>query len=121
MVLLHAAALQPRIRQITIEHALSIYMSVVDVPVHRGVTESVVPGVLRHYDLDDLMIAIAPRTITIVNPRDAAGSELSQTDFERQLARAYGADRSLHLPDRLKFSTRAAGEPLSILYSDAKQ
>ena len=121
VVLLHAATLEPRIRQITIENTLSTYMSVINVPVHRGVAESVVPGILKRYDLDDLMIAIVPRSIAIVSPVDGAGSEQGQAEFEGQLKRTYAADRSLHADNRLRFVERVSGQPLSILYSDWQQ
>jgi len=117
VVLLHVAVLDLRIRNITIENALSTFNSIVDVPIHRNVAESVIPGVLLHYDLDDLMIAIAPRRISIVNPVDGAGSALTKAAFQDQLARVYATDRSLKLENRITFSTRVSGEPLPILYS----
>ncbi|MBT9333076.1 alpha/beta hydrolase family protein [Paracidobacterium acidisoli] len=103
VVLLHAAVLDSRIAAITLDHSLISYQSVVDVPVHRGVTESVIPGVLLHYDLDDLMIALAPRRLTISNPVTAAGDVLDQADFRSALSRVYEADSALGLSDHLQF------------------
>ncbi len=112
VVLLHAAVLEPHIRRITIEHTLSTYASVVNVPVHRHVAESVIPGVLLDYDLDDLMIAVAPRKISVVNPVDGAGAALDEAAFRAQLARVYAADSSLNLKNRVVSPTRAPGEVL---------
>jgi hypothetical protein len=81
VALLHAALLEPRIQQITIESALSAYAFFFDAGVHRNVADSVFPGVLLHYDLDDLMIAIAPRSISIVHPVNGAGDKLTELPF----------------------------------------
>jgi hypothetical protein len=35
----------------------------------------VIPGVLRNYDIADLVAAVALRPVTILNPKDAAGSD----------------------------------------------
>ena len=71
---LHAAALDPRIGRVVVENTLASYRSIVDVPVHRDMSEVVIPGVLRKYDVADLVRAIAPRRVTVVNPVDGAGS-----------------------------------------------
>jgi hypothetical protein len=104
IVLLHAAALDTRIRGITVAHAFATYQSVVGTAEHKGISESVIPNVLEHYDLDDLMIAIAPRKIAVIDPVNADGSRLTQAEFNAQLARVYAADDALHLHDRLILS-----------------
>jgi cephalosporin-C deacetylase-like acetyl esterase len=112
VVLLHAAALDQRIRDITIEHTLISYASVVAADVHRNVAESVVPGVLMHYDFDDLMIAIAPRRIHVLNPVDGSGDSLTEAAFFQKTTRVRAADQTLQLRDRVTFATRASGDPL---------
>jgi len=52
IVLLHAAVLDPRIRSITLDRTLVGYRMAIDQPVTRDLAQSVIPGVLRHYDLD---------------------------------------------------------------------
>lgn len=103
VALLHAAALDSRIRRITLEHSLGTLQSVVDADVHRNVVESVIPNVLLHYDLDDLRIAIAPREITERYPVNADGSALTQSEFEAQLARVYAADEAMGMGERIRF------------------
>jgi hypothetical protein len=110
VVLLHAAALDTRIRRITIVHSLSTFQSVIDADVHRNIPESVIPNVLKYYDLDDLRIAIAPREITELNPIDAGGAALTQSGFQSQLSRVYAADASLGMHDRIRFTI---GDPPS--------
>ncbi|WP_162536939.1 acetylxylan esterase [Granulicella sp. WH15] len=109
VVLLHAAVLEPRIRKVTIEHSLVSYRSVVSAAVHRDVAESVVPGVLLHYDLDDLMIAAGPRTITVINPVDGEGNLLTEDAFREQLADVYASNRSFGGPSRIEFIRTQTG------------
>ncbi|MBI2685849.1 MAG: acetylxylan esterase [Acidobacteria bacterium] len=73
VALLHAAALDPRLRRVAIEQTLESYQSVVEQRLHRGVFEHVVPGVLRHYDLPDLARMLAPRPLVIVDSADPMG------------------------------------------------
>lgn len=111
VVLLHAGVLEPRIREITLKRTLSTYQSVLDVPVHRNVADSVIPGVLLHYDLDDLMIAIGPRRIVDVDPVDGADRSLSEDDFLRAMRRVVDTDRALGWRSRLTFSQRSVPDP----------
>jgi len=110
-VLVHAAALEPRIRQITIQGSLSTYASVVEADVHRNVAESVVPGVLLPYDLDDLLIAIASRRVFVVHPVNGAGDALTEAQFRNQFARVFRADQSLGFNRRITYSADNASEP----------
>jgi len=71
--LLHAAALDPRLRRIALDRTLESYRSVVSQRLHRDVFEHVVPGVLRHYDLPDLAAIMAPRPVTIIDASDPLG------------------------------------------------
>ncbi|MEK7408530.1 MAG: acetylxylan esterase [Acidobacteriota bacterium] len=71
--LLHAAALDQRIRKVALEAMLVSYRAVVDHPLHRGVVEQVVPGVLKSYDLPDLAALLAPVPVWVVDPTDPLG------------------------------------------------
>ena len=103
IVLLHAAALDPRIRSLTLEHTLTIYRMAVDQSEPRNLAQSVIPGVLRHYDLDDLVTAISPRPITVVDPIDAEGSPVGEQAFRKQYAWVFATDRHLHQAGRIRF------------------
>jgi hypothetical protein len=102
VVLLHAAVLTTSLHAITLEHALISYRSVLDAAVHRGVTESVIPGVLLHYDLDDLMIAIGDRPVTLINPVDGEDKLLSERMVRSDLARVLAAKESLGWKNQLR-------------------
>jgi hypothetical protein len=114
VVILHAAALDPRIRRVTIDHALSSYQSILDARVHRKVAESVVPNALLHYDLDDMMIALAPRAIMVKDPIDTEGNLMTQAAFEQEFSRVDNADKSMTFGNRLEFS--ASGTAGSITH-----
>jgi hypothetical protein len=75
--MLHAAVSDPRIQKLVIEEALGSYRSVVEAPLHRFMHAAALPEVLRNYDLPDLIAAIAPRSATVINPRDPLGQALS--------------------------------------------
>jgi hypothetical protein len=96
---LHAAALEPRIKRLTLEGALVSWSAVVRTPLGRDQLTNVVPGALAAYDLPDLAASMAPRPLTIRRPSDPAGKPLTSTatdDAYRPVATAYakaGADK----------------------------
>jgi cephalosporin-C deacetylase-like acetyl esterase len=67
-VVLYAAALEPRIQKVVSEGAVSSYMAVTRWKYHRNVERLIVPGVLKDFDLPDLVAIIAPRPAWIVSP-----------------------------------------------------
>lgn len=75
---LHAAALDSRIKALTLDRSLVSWSSVAKTPVSYNQLTNVVPGALKVYDLPDLVKAIAPRKVTITNPVDAAGKPVAQ-------------------------------------------
>ena len=81
-VALHAAALHPRIRELTLDGMVISWSAVARTAITYNQLTNVVPGALRVYDLPDLAAAIAPRTITIRNPVDPAGKPVTQAELE---------------------------------------
>ncbi len=61
LVLLHAAVLDPRLKHITIDHTLESYKSLLETPMPIDAPEDILPGVLRHYDIPQLVQALGPR------------------------------------------------------------
>jgi hypothetical protein len=59
-------------------HATALDARIGEQPLHRNVSEVVIPGVLRRFDAGDLLLAAYPRPITIINPQDALGASISQ-------------------------------------------
>jgi hypothetical protein len=75
---LHAAALEPRIKRLTLEGALVSWSAVVKTPVSHDQLTNVVPGALAAYDLPDLAATLAPRGLAIRKPADPTGKPLSR-------------------------------------------
>jgi hypothetical protein len=114
IVMLHAAALDVRIARVVVENSLTAYRLIVDQPIHRNVSEMVIPGVLRKYDIGDLILATYPRSVTVVNPRDALGDAVPEEQFRKDLAYVFQSDEKLGLPKRIHLMSRAPGDPLPI-------
>ncbi len=111
VVLLHAAVLDPRIGSVTLDGSLTTYRAAFDAPVPRDLAQSVVPGVLQRYDLDSLIAAIAPRTVTVRNPVDGEQRPVSESAFRRQFAWVFESDRRLHDPNQLRVVVVSGGNP----------
>jgi cephalosporin-C deacetylase-like acetyl esterase/pimeloyl-ACP methyl ester carboxylesterase len=89
---LHAAALEPRVKRLTLEGTLVSWSAVVRTPVSHNQLTNVVPGALAVYDLPDLAAAVAPRPLTIRNPADPTGKPLARAaadDAYRAVRAAY--------------------------------
>ena len=61
LVLLHAAVLDPRLKHITIDHTLESYKSLIEAPMPLDAPEDILPGVVRRYDIPDLVRELGPR------------------------------------------------------------
>jgi cephalosporin-C deacetylase-like acetyl esterase len=71
--MLFAAALDQRIAEVELDGLLQSYQSVVESRLHRGVYEHVLPGVLQHVEIADVVRAIAPRAVVVRRYVDALG------------------------------------------------
>lgn len=81
-VALHAAALNFRVKSVTIDGGLVSWENVVRTPISHNQLANVVPGALKVYDLPDLAASLAPRPLTIRNPVDATGKYLTKEAAE---------------------------------------
>jgi cephalosporin-C deacetylase-like acetyl esterase len=77
LVLLHAGVLDSRLRQISIDHVLSSYRSLLDAPLPTGAPEDVLPGLLLRYDIPDLARTLGTR-LTETSPLQGT-DDLSQS------------------------------------------
>jgi len=77
LVLLHAAVIDARLQHITVDHVLRSYRGLLDAALPVGAPEDIVPGVLLHYDIPDLIHALGDR----LTESDSlpGSSDLSQT------------------------------------------
>jgi len=70
---LHAMALEPDLfDKLTLRRSLISWKSVIETPVTRGQFPNVVHGVLKHYDLPDLVQLVGTERVNIEEPVDAA-------------------------------------------------
>jgi cephalosporin-C deacetylase-like acetyl esterase len=92
VALLHAAVLDQRIRRVVLQDTLALYRLAVERPLHRGLYDVALPGVLLHYDLDELVGALAPRPVAIVAPVDALGVPMLVREFRELCPRAAAAE-----------------------------
>jgi dienelactone hydrolase len=107
IVALHAAALDSRIRSVIIENTLASYRMVLDQTLHRNISEVMIPAVLRKYDVGNLVQAISPRPVTIVNPQDAAGAVINKEQFQSAAGYVFQSKGQA-----VRVLARKTGEPL---------
>lgn len=105
---LYAATLDERLKKIVLERMLGSYQTVVDQKIHRQVFENVVPSALRFFDLPDLVAALAPREVWVVNPVDAVGNVVQSRQAESKYRFAQEAFRLTSQSERLHLRNRGA-------------
>jgi hypothetical protein len=77
-------------------------MDLAAAPVHEGLNTVVVPGVLRHLDLPEVVKLIAPRPVTLISPVYPNGRRLLRSEVTvpgaRVLLRGEGWNLQRTLP-----------------------
>jgi cephalosporin-C deacetylase-like acetyl esterase len=114
MAALHAAALDDRITNVIVENSLVSYKTALDAPLHRNLSEITIPGVLKHYDVPDLLEAIAPRKVVLLNPTSAVGQAERADEVRHDLAVALDTDKALGYTNRIQVLKRGFRDPLPI-------
>lgn len=71
--LLIAAANDSRFAKIWLDHTPFSLRAALEVPITRDLHDAVIPGFALHWDLDDLVKAMAPRTVVWTDPADWLG------------------------------------------------
>lgn len=75
-VALQAGVLDHRVQRIILDGALASYRDIVDAPVSLDTPEVNLPGVLKQYDLPDLVAAMPPGSVVVSSPVDSRGRPL---------------------------------------------
>src|SRR5262249_42353002 len=99
MVALHAAAIDTRVSQVVIENTLLSYRMALEAGLHKNLSEVDLPGVLNHYDVGDLLEAISPRRVFIINPMNAMGQPVRNSIVSAELSAVFETDRNLGAPE----------------------
>jgi cephalosporin-C deacetylase-like acetyl esterase len=81
-IALHAAALEPRIKKVTLEQPLVSWSAVTRLPLNYDQMANAVPNALSAYDLPDLAALIAPRPLTLLAPVDPARKPATEKEVE---------------------------------------
>jgi len=106
------AVLDPRIKRVALDESPASYRAVLGHSIHKDLPESLLPGVLRVFDVGDLLLALAPRPVTLLDPVDAVGQPLARAGIDRELGDVLAADRALAGGDRIHILRRPRGAPL---------
>ncbi|HWB84960.1 MAG TPA: acetylxylan esterase [Bryobacteraceae bacterium] len=114
IVALHAAALDPQITRVIVANALVSYHAALEAPLHRNLSDIILPGVLLHFDTGDLLQAIAPRPVVLANPVDAIGVQARDELVHKELAPVFESDRERGTPQRVEIIHRGFRDPLPI-------
>jgi hypothetical protein len=118
--LLHAAVLDPRMKKVILEGGLVSYDSVETSKIQRGIVESVIPGVLKAYDLPDLVAALAPRPTWIVDARDPLGYRVGIAKVRGQYAGAVEAFKAEGAPEALHIEVSEPKDEFNSIYRGLK-
>ena len=88
--------------------------------IQHDIFESVIPGVLKDYDLQDLVVALAPRPTWIVDARDPMGYRVDIRNVREQYARSVEAFKSLNAADSIHLEVAEPGEGAFAVYRGLK-
>jgi cephalosporin-C deacetylase-like acetyl esterase/pimeloyl-ACP methyl ester carboxylesterase len=87
-VALHAAALDERVKSVTLERSVVSWEAVANSPVSHNQLANAVPGALAVYDLPQLAALVAPRKVVIRAATDPRGQPLPQAEVVKLYAGA---------------------------------
>ena len=112
LVALHAAVLDERITRVLTENTIVSYRSAVEAGLHKNLSEIVIPGVLTRYDTPDLLIALSPRPVTLINPTNAMGQRRREPSVRSALAPVFETNLNLGEPARVSIVHRDFRDPI---------
>ena len=115
---LFAALLDTRIKKLALEGMLVSYQSAVHHKIHRGLFEDVIVGVLKSLDLPDLVAAMSPRAVWIVNGADPLGHRVDQGELQNEYATAQKSFKLAGAEGSLKISPRLTGAAFTDTYNE---
>lgn len=110
---LHAAAFDERIKQVTLEEMLVSYEAVGKWKIHHQIFSDIVPGALVAYDLPDLAATLAPRRLTILNAVNPRRNLMDEREVKSQYQFAQQAFAAAGTPQSFVIAERKPGQPLT--------
>jgi len=76
---LMAAVLDAEVKSVLLRHVPLTYQGIVSTEDYTLELEWFVPGILKHFDLPDIVAAVSPRTVWINNPADGTGATMQES------------------------------------------
>jgi cephalosporin-C deacetylase-like acetyl esterase len=80
-----AAAMDDRFSELVLERSIASYMDVVSAKIHEGLDQAIVPGILAHADLPDMLRLLGARPVSIVSPAHPNGRTMIPAEAARSL------------------------------------
>ncbi|MGB8479729.1 MAG: acetylxylan esterase [Acidobacteriaceae bacterium] len=87
-----AAVLDPRVHSVLVDRTLASYTSIVESENYSLQLAYFLPGILRSFDLPQIVAALGPRPCWILNGVDANGQILSETSMREIYTRHLGGE-----------------------------
>lgn len=100
-IVLHAAALEPAIKSVTLEESVVSWSAVVQSRISHDQLANAVPGTLQLYDLPNLAATIAPRPLMIRHAVDPVQKPVTQATLEATYASCRDAYQRLKAEGQL--------------------
>lgn len=113
VAVLHAAALDERIKRVTLEEMLVSYDAISTWKIHHQIFSDIVPGALTAYDLPDLAATLAPRKLTILNTINPRRNPMILREAKVQYQNAEKAFAAAGAAQSLVIAERKPGHPLT--------
>ncbi len=114
---LFLAVLEPRVERVAIEGTVLSYLEIARARYHEDLTATILPGVLKDFDLPDLAAALAPRPLWIVDPRSPTHALLSTERARSEYEPARSAYERAARPDAFRVLHRPQDWGLGKVYS----
>jgi hypothetical protein len=109
LVALLGTVLDERPHSLLCDHMISDFDSVVESEDYHVELSWVIPGLLRNFDLPDLIGTLAPRLCTLINAVDARGDLLPILEMKIRFETAIESFSREGYPDKLQLIARAEG------------
>lgn len=107
---LMAAVLDDRVKSIALNRGLADFRSVVESEDYSIALAWLVFGILREFDLPDLVATLVPRPCLLLNPTGPLGGALSMQTLEAKYRNALDLYSRANAGDRLKLLVQSDGE-----------
>ena len=114
VMVLHEGVLDDRITKVALMNTLLSYQAALEHRLHHRLYESIVPAVLKLYDLADLAAALAPRSLWIVNAVDPLGRRVGLNEAATAYTRPAESFKKLGAERAFQISLRSTEEPLNV-------